>query len=339
MSTTTTQLGQTPVSNAMAPFLRNLESKLGKSLEPLKQTTKEISSSKFGKNAKEFGKALKGMGAASIQSWKLEQLMKLIEPFLQLLKLLEIPINVISALLTVMVNEIFKDLIPYVIDFSKWLMQMIPLFRKAGDIIGDKIVKAIKWFVEQLTDLWDIIKPYVQLLKEELKPTWEKIVSIVKEVVRITEPFWSAIRDGFLAIKQAWIESGGKLFGRDGFIARSFRAIGDILKNIVNGIIGTINNVITKINSTFGIDIGTIPRLAEGGILTAPALVVAGDNKGAGTGDPEVISPLSKLKEMGFGNDERIIDLLEDNLTAQRTNTQLLRQIIEIKGFSRGGQL
>ena len=41
-----------------------------------------------------------------------------------------------------------------------------------------------------------------------------------------------------------------------------------------------------------------IPKLAKGGIVKAPTLAVVGDNAGANTGDPEVISPLSKLQGM-----------------------------------------
>ena len=44
-----------------------------------------------------------------------------------------------------------------------------------------------------------------------------------------------------------------------------------------------------------------VPALAEGGLMYGPSLIVAGDNKNANI-DPEVVAPLSKLKDMLGGN-------------------------------------
>lgn len=63
----------------------------------------------------------------------------------------------------------------------------------------------------------------------------------------------------------------------------------------------------------FGFDIPEIPRLATGGLATAPTLAMVGDNRNART-DPEVIAPLSKLQGMltdGAGISE-IIALLRE---------------------------
>lgn len=44
-----------------------------------------------------------------------------------------------------------------------------------------------------------------------------------------------------------------------------------------------------------------VPKLAEGGLAYGPTLAMVGDNKGANV-DPEVVAPLSKLKDMLGGN-------------------------------------
>ena len=44
-----------------------------------------------------------------------------------------------------------------------------------------------------------------------------------------------------------------------------------------------------------------VPALAEGGLMYGPSLIVAGDNKNANI-DPEVVAPLSKLKDLLGGN-------------------------------------
>tara|TARA_Y100000004_G_scaffold137855_1_gene156236 strand:- start:710 stop:1966 length:1257 start_codon:yes stop_codon:yes gene_type:complete len=47
--------------------------------------------------------------------------------------------------------------------------------------------------------------------------------------------------------------------------------------------------------------------LAEGGIVTGPTHAIVGDNVGAGSGNPEVVAPLNKLKNMlGGGSTQRI---------------------------------
>lgn len=85
-----------------------------------------------------------------------------------------------------------------------------------------------------------------------------------------------------------------------------------MLENFINGFIGGINAIssgadwaINNIGQIFGQEwhVGqlskvTLPRFAKGAIVKAPTLAVVGDNAGANTGDPEVISPLSKLQSM-----------------------------------------
>ena len=65
-----------------------------------------------------------------------------------------------------------------------------------------------------------------------------------------------------------------------------------------------------------------IPKLAKGGLAYAPTLAMVGDNRNAGT-DPEVIAPLSKLKDIiGEGGDMTEVVLL-------------LREILEfLKGLN-----
>ena len=86
-----------------------------------------------------------------------------------------------------------------------------------------------------------------------------------------------------------------------------------------------------------------IPKLAKGGLATAPTLAMVGDNPNASS-DPEVISPLSKLKGMIAETqqttvcDERVIrmlqkiyDLLNSEETQYVNNTYLDSELIERK--------
>ena len=75
---------------------------------------------------------------------------------------------------------------------------------------------------------------------------------------------------------------------------------------VVSGIVNTLSSVSSAVGWLFGQDWSfempteppLIPKLAKGGIIKAPTLALVGDNPGANTGDPEVVSPLSKLQGM-----------------------------------------
>lgn len=86
----------------------------------------------------------------------------------------------------------------------------------------------------------------------------------------------------------------------------------------INGLIRGVNNVSSIVKKSFGtISTVSLPRLAQGGYVKAntPQLAMIGDNRHQG----EVVAPEDKLmslykkanQEMGLGNNEKVIELLE----------------------------
>lgn len=86
----------------------------------------------------------------------------------------------------------------------------------------------------------------------------------------------------------------------------------------INGLIRGVNNVSSIVGKSFGtISTVSLPRLAQGGYVKAntPQLAMIGDNRHQG----EVVAPEDKLmslykkanQEMGLGNNEKVIELLE----------------------------
>jgi phage-related protein len=316
--------------DSMKNFLSNLESTLEKSLSPLKDISKEMSSSKFGKNLKEFGKNMKEMGKAAIESGKMAVFMAAFEPFQKLLELFSPILNVINALFSVLVNEIFKALIPFVIKFSEWLIKLMPLFQKVGQIIGQWVIKGVQWLIKVFTNFWEKLKPIVAFIIKFFTPIWEKIWTNLKKVwtvlklvwdflKRLFIPIWERVKKGFQVLKEVWDKTGAKVFGKDGFIAKAMKGMFSIVKAIVNAIIWPINLLIKAINLIPGVEIPTIPTLAKGGLAHAPTLAVVGDNPNA-RNDPEVISPLSKLGQFAPGS--------EDMVEEQRTTNDLLGEMV-----------
>lgn len=132
-------------------------------------------------------------------------------------------------------------------------------------------------------------------------------------------------------IKSMYEKLKGVFQGMWSVIKQPLNIVMSNLEKFINGFIGAINRLssgadwaINSIGQIFGqewhvgkLDKVTLPRFAKGGIVKAPTLAVVGDNAGANTGDPEVISPLSKLQGMinkSSGQDVVILTQMLDYL-------------------------
>lgn len=142
-----------------------------------------------------------------------------------------------------------------------------------------------------------------------------------KTVSKTMRRMWNRIKAPFTSVAD-WFENIFK--GAWNAIKKAFTGVGKWFKNLFNGIISFIkapinflidglNTLIKGVNKIsfdvpkwvpgiggkkFGFDIPQIPHLAKGGLVKAPTLAVVGDNMGASSGNPEVVSPLNKLKGM-----------------------------------------
>jgi len=66
-----------------------------------------------------------------------------------------------------------------------------------------------------------------------------------------------------------------------------------------------------------------IPALAQGGVAYGPTMAMIGDNRNAAI-DPEVVAPLSKLRDMMGGNQVEVFGRIQGNdiyLSNARTGT------------------
>lgn len=142
-----------------------------------------------------------------------------------------------------------------------------------------------------------------------------------KSVSKTMRRMWNRIKAPFTSVAE-WF---GNIFkGAWNAIKKAFTGVGKWFKNLFNGIlkfikapinflIDGLNTLIKGVNKIsfdvpkwvpsiggkkFGFDIPQIPHLAKGGLVKAPTLAVVGDNMGASSGNPEVVSPLNKLKGM-----------------------------------------
>lgn len=236
---------------------------------------------------------------------------------------------------------------PVVEKLIKWAQELWDnhlkgLFETAISFIG-KVVDC----VSTLWNKW--LKPYVDWLIKYLKPPIMAVINTILGVVRtvigvvsdvikgilkslgglldfITGIFsgdwkkaWKGIKDFFGGI---WDAIWGIVKGAINLIIDGLNAVWSAIYSFVSGIVNAVGGIAGLIGKAFGQDWNfsmpaeppLIPKLATGGLATAPTLAMVGDNRNASS-DPEVIAPLSKLKEYINPDNEEVIILINQLIT------------------------
>ena len=224
-------------------------------------------------------------------------------------------------------SKVMVEMGGYIIDglynaIKDGISRISEIFTKMLHAIKDVFSGIGHWFGDIFSTAWENIKSAFSLSSVEsfFSSVWSGITRCFGNV---TNWFRDKFSEAWQAIKNVFT-SGGVIF--EGIADN----IADIFKGTVNSLIDGINWVISQpfegINwaldglrdvSILGaepfswlptVDIPEIPHLATGGLATAPTLAMVGDNRNAAV-DPEVISPLSKLKGM-VGSDPEVVELL-----------------------------
>ena len=253
------------------------------------------------------------------------------------------------------VLTVYKEWIQPVI---QWVCDLIKsLWDKAIKPVYVKVVAVVAKIVDCVKAVWNFLKPFVDWFVKTLGPTIKNVLAAVKGVFDtvftaigdiiggiiktfgglidfITGVFsgdwnkaWQGICNFFSGI---WNTIWGVIKGVINLIIDGINMLWTGIYNAVKGIVDAIGGVAGAIGDLFGQDWHfsmpenppLIPKLAKGGLAYAPTLAMVGDNRNAGT-DPEVIAPLSKLKDIiGEGGDMTEVILL-------------LREILEfLKGLN-----
>ncbi|GIP14399.1 hypothetical protein J40TS1_00410 [Paenibacillus montaniterrae] len=210
-----------------------------------------------------------------------------------------------------------------------WDEHLKGLVKEIGTFIGKLITAASDIFNE-------FILPIVNWLVQKLGPTFGNVFKTIGDVIGTALGIIVDVAKGILKALGGVIDFIAGVFTGDWErawegIKTFFKGIWDglvgIVKGVINIIIDLINGMIRGINKfsidvpdwvaelagvkggKFGFNIPTIPRLAKGGLVSAPTLAMVGDNRNANV-DPEVISPLSKLQDMLSGSNHAVVEVL-----------------------------
>lgn len=201
-------------------------------------------------------------------------------------------------------------------------------WNSAGQWFNDKIVTPIKNFFNNLwtnvkntaSNAWNGIKNIFsnvgQWFSNIFQQAYNGITRVFSNIGNFFSGIWQRIKNTFsnLGTSIGNAISNAVKSGINGVIS--------LIERTINRAISLINGGISLINLIPGVNVGKIgrlnlPRLAEGGYVKAntPQLAMIGDNRHQG----EVVAPEDKImslykkanQEMGLGNNQKVIELLE----------------------------
>lgn len=182
---------------------------------------------------------------------------------------------------------------------SGWFSDLIGKIVEWFTNIKNNIVNAFNAVKEKIQTIWTNIKDWltnlisniVSGIKEKFTNIKDTVVNIFTAIKTKIQTIWNAI---WTTIKNVINKI---LSGVETWINGIINAINKLL----SGINSMVNAVGSAINSLFGTSIGEIdlkistvslPRLAEGGIATAPMIAEIGEGK-----EPEAVTPISVLQD------------------------------------------
>jgi phage-related protein len=211
---------------------------------------------------------------------------------------------------------------------------VVEKFKEVLKKVKDVFTNIPTWFKEKFADVWKKVKSAfsIESIKSHFTSAKNKVVSAFTGIGgKIKEKFtaaWKKIKEVFSkkTVKEHFSGIKDK-------IVDVFESLETAIKKPINAVIDVVNSLISGINSisidipsavaeilgfdSFGFNIPEIPKLAKGGLATAPTLAMVGDNANASS-DPEAILPISKLQEMldggSFSEAVRILSEILDTL-------------------------
>lgn len=239
---------------------------------------------------------------------------------------------------------------------------VLPILQKVGEIVWSIVKPSIDSMIESFKQLWISIQPLLPTIEIFAKAIGVTLVAQFVALVFVLGGLVSALSvvlTGIVNFVNAALSTFARFYSG---IVDTFRTIGTVISQVLTGNIeGAINSVISwgvrQINSFIdllngvlaavrklpgmenisnigklaapgvgsgaGIKKGSVPALAEGGIITSPTLALVGEGR-----ESEAVIPLSKLDAMINGEGgKREYNIGEINIADQQTADYFLRKL------------
>ena len=180
-------------------------------------------------------------------------------------------------------NNFLSPIVNWIVDVLK------PVFTNVFNAVGAVFDTVFTLIGDVIGGILDAFGGLIDFITGVFSGNWEKA--------------WQGICDFFSGI---WDAIWGIVKGVVNLIIDGINLLWTGIYTVVSAIVNAIGGIAGAIGSIFGQDWNfsmpseppLIPKLAKGAIVKAPTLAVVGDNAGANSGNPEVISPLNKLQSM-----------------------------------------
>jgi phage-related protein len=198
------------------------------------------------------------------------------------------------------IAQFFANVFDWIGQFiADWWPLLLGIFTGGIGLVVGLIIQNWDAIVKFTTDAFNAISQFIA-------DTWDNIVGFFSAAGAVLLDWWNGYWSGLIGFFQ------GLFSGIGDFIGGVFQGAVDYVKFYINSIIDLVNGAIDGINgigdaisaATGGavdLNIGKIPHLAKGGLVTGPTVALIGE---AG---PEVVTPLKDFERMtGAGSGQTI---------------------------------
>lgn len=210
------------------------------------------------------------------------------------------------------------------------------------------------WFRNGVNAVWSniksIFKGFANFFKGAFSRDWTQTFGLLgiqlNSFFGTVSAIWNGVKGVFSGIitfiKGVFTGNWRSAFqGLADIVKSIFGMLGGIIKAPINAAISGINMAIRGINSLsfnvpswipgiggshFGVNLPTIPALAEGGIVTKATMALVGEGK-----EHEAVIPLSKLDKLVSRSVEKVLNAKEDSKD-NKPNNNIYEIIIPIDG-------
>lgn len=211
-----------------------------------------------------------------------------------------------------------------------------------------------EWFRNGVNKVWagvkSVFKGFANFFKGSFSHDWTRTFGLlgvpINSFLGTVKAIFNGVRGVFNGLitffKGVFTGNWRQAFqGLADIVKSIFGAIGGIIKAPINAAISGINAAIRGVNtlsfdvpswvpgiggSHFGINLPTIPALAEGGIVTKATMALVGEGK-----EHEAVIPLSKLDKIVTRSVEKVLNVRKDDKD-NKHNNNIFEIIVPIDG-------
>ena len=205
-------------------------------------------------------------------------------------------------------GDLFTELAPIVVVLSKILG---PAIEGILDIIGGHVMQSLTILINTISDIVDALSGLIEFITGAFSGDWEKAWN---GLAKFAYGIVNSIIDG---LNQLWAGLYATVASIGNALGGLIKGLGSLLGQEWGWQMPSEAPLIPRLEYKKPYKGGAETSFATGGIVKAPTLAVVGDNPGANSGNPEVISPLNKLQSMidsSNGEDTVVLSKILDML-------------------------